>query len=159
MTESVAANSSQHSVSLRYTLGTFSATKDYSSSVTRLDWHTSHLTDLTGARYIDLPLGISLSPGQYWIGYGRSTTSNTQNASISVATRMLVSHNSMFAISQNTLAIGMIGGNTASSVGFLPGHGSFTTGGAAGTTNSVPISAVSTTGSNNILYMQFMRIV
>jgi hypothetical protein len=159
MTASVAAgNSSQHSISLRFTFGSNSFTKDYSSSVTRQDWHTSHLTDLTGVKYLDIPLGISLSPGMYWIGYGRSTTFATQAASVSVATRMAVSHNSMFAVSQNTLAMGMLGGATNSSVGWMPGHGSFTTSGAAGTTSSVGLAVISTTGSNNVLYAQFMRI-
>jgi hypothetical protein len=158
MTASIAANSSNHSVSLRFTIGNQSFTKDYSSTVTRQDWHTSHLTDLTGMKYLDLPLGLSLSPGQLWLGYGRSTTFATQNASISVATRMAVSHNSMIAISQNTIPLGMLGGDTNSSVGWRPGHGSFSTGGAGGTTNSIPIANISTTASNAALFAQLMRI-
>lgn len=157
VTFSINANSSQHSVSNRLTLGSQSFTKDYSSSVTRLDYHTSNLTDLTGMKQFDFLMNLSFSQGQWWIGYGRSTASATQNASISVATRMLVSHNAMLAVSQNTLAIGQLGGATASSVGWLPGHGSFSTAG-GGTTSSLPISAISTTASNNVLFMQFMRI-
>jgi hypothetical protein len=72
---------------------------------------------------------------------------------------MIVSQNSMMAVSNNTLALGMLGGDTNSSVGWLPGHGSFTTNGAAGTTASLGFSNVSTTGSNNGLYAQLMRIV
>jgi hypothetical protein len=109
-------------------------------------------------KYLDVPFGVSLPPNQYWLGYGRSTTQATQNNSISEATKLLVSQNSMIAVSQNTLALGMLGGNTNSSVGWMPGHGSYTTGGAAGTTTSLGFAAVSTTASNNGLYAQFMRI-
>jgi hypothetical protein len=158
MTMSINANSTQYSVSLRYTLGSNSFTKDYSVSQNSLQWHTSHITDLSGVKYLDVPFGISLPPNQYWIGYGRSTTSNTQANSISEATKMIVSQNSMIAVSQNTLAMGMLGGATDSSVGWLPGHGSFTLGGAAGTTTSLGFANVSTTASNNGLYAQFMRI-
>lgn len=158
VTFSFAVNSTQYSVSNRLTLGTASFTKDYSNSAASINYQTSNLTDLTGARYIDLPAGLSLSQGQWWVAYGRSTVSATQNASISVATRMLVSHNSQIAVTNNTLAIGMIGGNTNSSVGFFFAHGSYTTGGAGGTTSSIPMANVSTLASNNMLHMQFMRI-
>ena len=159
MTISYAANSTQMSYSNRLTLGSNSFTKDYSTSVNSQHYHTSNLTDLTGVKYIDLPMGVSLSPGQYWLVYGRSTTRNTQANSISVATRMLVSHNSQIAVSQNTLAMGMLGSNTNSSVGWWPAHVSFTTGGAAGTTSSITMANVSTLASNNALYVQMMRIV
>lgn len=158
ITISYAANSTQLSYSNRLTLGSNSFTKDYSSSAASQNYHTSNLTDLTGARYLDIPSGLSLSQGQWWVAYGRSTASATQNGSVSVATRMLVSHNSMFGVSMNTLAIGMIGGNTNSSVGFFPAHGSFTLGGAAGTTSSIGMANVSTAASNHMLHMQFMRI-
>lgn len=157
-TISYAANSTQHSYSNRFTLGSASFTKDYSSSVNSVHYHTSNLTDLTGVKYIDLPVGLSLNAGQYWIAYGRSTTRDTQNGSISVATRCLVSHNTMVAVSQNTLAMGMLGGATNSSVGWLPAHGSFTTGGVGGTTSSITMANVSTLASNLMLYVQMMRI-
>jgi hypothetical protein len=159
VTISYAANSTQMSYSNRFTLGSNSFTKDYSSSAGSQNFHTSNLTDLTGVKYIDLPAGLSLSPGQYWIAYGRSTASATQAASISVATRMLVSHNSQIAVSHNTLAMGTLGSATNSSVGWRPAHGSFTTGGAAGTTISITMANVSTLASNNMLYIQMMRIV
>jgi len=159
VTISFAANSTQMSYSNRLTLGSDSFTKDYSTSVGSIHYHTSNLTDLTGVKYIDIPCGISLSPGQYWVAYGRSTTAATGNAAISVATRMLVSHNIQLAHSQATLAMGMLGGNTNSSVGQWPALGSFTTGGAAGTTNSIPMANVSTMVSNVVPSLQFMRIV
>ena len=154
-----AGNSTQYTVSNRLSIGGTSFTKDYSISSGTVNWHTSNLTDLTGVKQYDVALGLSLAPGQYWVGYGRSTTFATGNANVSVGTRMLVSFNSMIGVTQNTLAIGTLGSGTNSSVGWQPGLGSFTTGGAAGTTNSLGIDKVSTTASNQALYMQFMRIV
>lgn len=154
---SYAANSTQYSVSLRFSLGSDSFTKDYSVSQNSIQWHTSNITDLTGVKYLDVPFGVSLSPGQYWLGYGRSTNSATQANSVSVATRLVVSMNSMIGLSQNTLALGMLGGATNSSVAFYPALGSYTTSGAAGTTSSVEMSAVSSMSSNNLLHAQLMR--
>lgn len=158
VTYSVAANSTQHSYSNRLTRGSLSTTFDYSSSAASMNWHTSNLTNFTGVRHFDLDFATSLPPGQYWLAYGRSTTSNTQNANISVATRMLLSHNSMIFVSQNTLVMGPMGAATNSSIMPLPAHGSFSTGGAGGTTSSVDMTRVSSGSSNQIIFGQFMRI-
>jgi hypothetical protein len=153
-----AGNSTQYSVSNRLTLGSYSFTKDYSVSSGTVNWHTSNLTDLTGAKQYDLPFAVSLSAGQYWFNYGRSTTFATGNANVSVGTRMLVSFNSMIGITQNTLALGTLGSAANASVMWQPGIGSFTTGGAAGTTSSLGFANVSSTASNQMLYVQLMRI-
>lgn len=158
LTMAINANSTQYSVSLRYTLGSDSFTKDYSVSQNSIQWHTSHLTDLSAMKIYDLPCGASLSPGQYWMAFGRSTTFATGNAAISEATKLIVSANSLLAISNNTLAVGVFGSGTNSSVGWMPGHGSFSTSGVAGTTSSVALGVVSTNASNVGLYAQLMRI-
>lgn len=157
ITWSVAANSSQHSVSNRVTYGTYSGTFDYSSSVTRFDYHTSNLTGLSGVKQIFRPFAFSLAPDMYWIAIGGSTSSATQNASVSVMTRMLVSFSSL-AVSQNTLAIGDFGGNTNSSVMWQPALGSFSLGGAGGTTSSIAMANVSSNVSNLVPHIKFMRI-
>lgn len=154
------ANSSQLSYTYRFSLGNTSFTKDYSSTAQSYNFHTSHVTDLTGTKQVDYPCGISLSAGQWFLGYGRSTTFATQNAAISVATRLNISYDSQFILSQNTLgAIGTLGGATNSSVAFAQlGLGSFSTGGAAGTTNSLNISVISSGASNQIPVFQLVRI-
>jgi hypothetical protein len=157
ITWSVAANSSQHSVSNRVTYGTYSGTFDYSSSVTRFDYHTSNLTGLSGLKQIFVPFGISLPPGQYWLAIGGSTSFATQAASVSVMTRMLVSFTSL-AISQNTLALGNFGGATSSSVMWQPGLGSFSIGGVGGTTSSVDMNNISSNVSNLFPHIKLMRI-
>lgn len=154
------ANSTQLSYSNRWSIGNTSFTKDYSSSAASYNFHTSNLTDLTGTKQIDYPCGISLSQGQWFLGYGRSTNSATQNAAVSVATRMHVSYNSQIAMSQATLgAVGLLGGATNSSVMLATqGLGSYSTSGAAGTTASVELTRVSSGASNNIMYFQLVRI-
>jgi hypothetical protein len=157
ITWSVAANSTQHSVSNRVTYGTYSGTFDYSSSVTRFDYHTSNLTGLSGLKQIFVPFGISLPPGQYWLAIGGSTSFATQAASVSVMTRMLVSFTSL-AISQNTLALGNFGGATSSSIMWQPGLGSFSIGGVGGTTSSVDMNNISSNVSNLFPHIKLMRI-
>ncbi len=154
------ANSSQLSYTYRFSLANTSFTKDYSSTAQSYNFHTSNVTDLTGTKMVDYPCGISLSAGQWFLLYGRSTTFATQNAVISVATRLNISYDSQFIASQNTQgAIGTLGGATNSSVMFGPvGLGSFSTGGAAGTTNSINISNISSGASNQMPLMQLVRI-
>jgi hypothetical protein len=154
------ANSSQLSYTYRFSLGNTSFTKDYSSTAQSYNFHTSNVTDLTGTKMVDYPCGLTLSFGQWFLAYGRSTTFATQNAVISVATRLNISYESQFIVSQNTLgALGTLGGASNSSVAFAPtGLGSFTTGGAAGTTNSLNISVISSGASNQIPIMQLIRI-
>jgi hypothetical protein len=149
------------SYSYRFSIGNTSFTKDYSSTAQSYNFHTSHVTDLTGTKLVDYPCGISLSPGQWFLGYGRSTTFATQNAVISVATRLNISYDSQFAVSQATLgALGTLGGASNSSVMLATaGLGSFSTGGAAGTTASVAFAVISSGSSNQIPYMQLIRIV
>jgi hypothetical protein len=146
ITWSIAANSSQHSVSQRVTYGTYSGTFDFSTSVTRFDFHTSNLTGLTGLKQIFNPFSFSIDPGEYFIALGGSTNTQTQANSISVITRMFVSFSSL-AISQNTLALGDFFAGTNSSVLWRPGLGSFSTAG-GGTTSSLTMNLISSNVSN-----------
>jgi len=154
------ANSSRLSYTLRFSIGNTSFTKDYSSTAQSYNYHTSQLTDLTGTKQVDYPCGLTLSAGQWFLGYGRSTTFATQNAVISVATRLVISYNTRFVATQNTLgALGTLGGASNSSVAFAPmGLGSFTTGGAAGTTASLNESVISSGVSNQMPLFQLVRI-
>jgi len=154
------ANSSNVSYTLRFSLGNTSFTKDYSSTAQSYNFHTSNITDLTGTKQVDYPCGLTLSAGQWFLAYGRSSTTSTQNAVISVATRLNISYDSQFVVTQNTLgALGTLGGASNSSVVFGPtGLGSFSTGGAAGTTNSLNHSVISSGSSNQVPLLQLLRI-
>jgi hypothetical protein len=156
ITMSAAANSTQFSYSNRVTYGTYSGTFDYSSSAASLNYHTSNLTGLSGVKQMFIPFDFSLSPGQYWFAIGGSTSTATQNASVSVMTRMFVSLSSI-ALSQNTLAVGNFGGATASSIMWQPAMGSFSVAG-GGTTGSIDMTRISSNASNLVPFIRMMRI-
>jgi hypothetical protein len=158
LTVSYAANSTQHSYSLRYTIGSQSFTKDYSLSVNSVQYHTSHLTDLSGWKLVDMPFAGSLAPGQYWLASGVTTATATQANSISNASKLPVMLHTVLGVSQHTIVLGRLGGNTNSSVMHADAMGSFSTGGAAGTTSSVEMTRVSSVASNFLPYFQLLRI-
>ena len=155
---SVAAGiSSQFSVSQRYSMpcstGTTGFTKDYSTSVTRLDFHSSQITDLTGLKQIDYYFPMTLQPGLYWLMYGASTTSNSNFTSIGL--RDIVSYN-IYGMSQAQVSFGVLGSASQSSVAWQPGQGSYTT-------NSTSVSGlglvnVSSSSGNMLPYFQLMAI-
>jgi hypothetical protein len=152
------ANSSQLSYTYRFSLGNTSFTSDYSSTAQSYNFHTSNITGLTGTKQVDYPFGVSLTPGLYFLGYGRSTSFATQNAAISVATRMNISYDSQIAVSQNTLVVGVLGaGTNSSNMLASQGQGSFSTAG-GGTTSSCDITRISSGSSNQGFFMQGIRL-
>lgn len=155
---SAAANSTQFSYSMRYTFPSFSGnigfTRDYSSSAASLNFHTSHVTDFTGNKVVDLPFEFSLSPGQYWLGYGVSSSTATQRTAD--LTRGGIAFTN-FGVSQMNSAFGTLGAATNSSVNIQPGLGSYSVVG-GGTSASIDLTRISSSASQNMLYFQFMRI-
>jgi len=155
---SAAANSTQFSYTNRATYqsegGTFSTNMDYSSSAASLNFNTSGMTAYTGNKMIAFPFGISLPPGQYWLVYGIS--SSTASQFTNQGTRLFNIFSNYMATQAN-VAFGTLGAATNSSIGILYGMGSFTTAG-GGTTNSIPISAISTTASHAIPLFELARI-
>lgn len=155
---SCAANSTQHSYSLRYTLpcssGTTGFTKDYSSSAASLNFHTSRVTDLTGNKILEIPFATLLTPGQYFLGFGVSSTTSTQRTADLSRAGIAFTH---FGVSQINSAWGTFGAATNSSVNIQPGIGSFTTAG-GGTAASVELTRLSSRASQNLLYFQLMRV-
>ena len=152
-------NSTQFSITNRYSMpgsaGTIGFTYDYSTSVTRLDFHTSGVTGLTGFKQVDYYFPMSLSDGIYWMAYGASTTSGSNYTSIGL--RDLVTYN-VYGASQPNNSWGTFGAATNASVQWNPGLGSFTLGGAAGTTASIGLAQISSSASNNVPYFQLMLI-
>ena len=155
---SAAANSTQFSYTNRATYqmstGTVGFTYDYSSSAASLNFHTSGMTAITGLKIMELSGGTTFSAGQYWLMYGASTSTASQYTA--QGTRLL-NNFSQYGMSQPNLAFGTIGAATNNSVGPFFGHGSFTTAG-GGSTASLPISAVTTSGSHNKMFFQLVRI-
>lgn len=156
VSEGAGGSSQSHSYTNRMTYGTYSATKDYSSTAASLNFHTSNMTDLSGVKQIWNPIDFSLGPGQYFIGIGGSTSTATEGTNVSVMTRMFVSQTSL-GVTQNTLALGQFGANTGSSDLWVMGLGSFSVVG-GGTSSSVALSSISSNTSNFWPVIQFMRM-
>ena len=152
------ANSTQFSYTNRATYqmstGPVGFTMDYSSSAASLNFHTSGMTALTGLKIMEFPWATSLAPGQYWMAYGVSSSTNSQFTNVGT---LWQNRFSQYGMSQPNLAFGTIGAATNSSVGPYFGVGSFTTAG-GGTTASLPISAISTTGSHNKMFFAMANI-
>jgi hypothetical protein len=155
---SAAANSTQFSYTNRATYqmstGVVGFTFDYSSSAASLNFHTSGMTAITGNKMMEFSWGQSLTPGQYWLMYGVSTNSASQ---YTAQGSRLFNNLSQYGMSQPNIAFGRIGEATANSHGLYFGVGSFTTAG-GGTTASVPLTAVTTSGSHNKMFFQLGRI-
>jgi hypothetical protein len=152
------ANSTQFSYSNRFTYymstGTTGFTYDYSSSAASLNFHTSGMTAVTGLKMMEFPWATTLAPGNYWLMYGVS--SNTASQYTAIGTRWF-NQFSNYGMSQPNLAFGTIGAATNNSIGLYYGLGSFTTAG-GGTTASLPISAVTTSGSHNKIFFAVANI-
>ena len=152
------ANSTQFSYSNRFTYymstGTTGFTYDYSSSAASLNYHTSGMTGVTGNKVMEFPWSNSLAPGMYWLMYGVSSSTASQFTNVGTRWFNLFSN---YGITQPNLAFGTIGAATNSSVGPFFGVGSFTTAG-GGTTASLPISAITTSGSHNKIFFQMLNI-
>jgi hypothetical protein len=152
------ANSTQFSYSNRFTYymstGTTGFTYDYSSSAASLNFHTSGMTAVTGLKMMEFPWATTLAPGNYWLMYGVS--SNTASQYTAIGTRWF-NQFSNYGMSQPNLQFGTIGAATNSSIGPYYGLGSFTTAG-GGTTASLPISAVTTSGSHNKMFFAVVNI-
>jgi hypothetical protein len=156
-----AANSTQFSYSNRWTLpcssGALGFTYDYSSSVAgSINVNTAGAaTGITGTKWIDIPFGTSLTPGQYWLMYGASTTTAVQSAGTTIGLRNYVTANPVFA-SQAAISFGTFGAATSNIYAPQQAVGSFTTAGGA-TTNSLHWSKVTASAANPQLFFALMR--
>jgi hypothetical protein len=131
-------------------------TTQYSiSNVNSYSFTTAQIfTEWSGNRFCDLNLAASLSAGPYVMLVGMSTSSATNSTGISLASQCNVGFASFNVMTQANLAFGVMGSTNFSSLGF--GAGSFTTVG-GGTTAALPISAISSVVSNQLLYFQILR--
>ena len=155
-----AANSTQFSYSNRWTVpcssGALGFTYDYSSSQASLNVNSvGAATSITGTKWIDLPFGTSLAPGQYWLMYGVSTTTAVQSAGTTIGLRNYVTFNPVYA-SQAALSFGTLGAATSNIYAPQQGLGSFTTVGGA-TTNSLHWSKVTASAANPQLFFALLR--
>jgi hypothetical protein len=117
--------------------------------------NSSAMSNFTGPRFVDIPFAQSLSPGDYWVGIGRSWSS-ANNSSIFNGVNPLSSN---IFISQTNITWGILGSSTnTSNIMRQPGAGFFTTNASIISTNSInAVGQISVTTSNLVPYFQFIR--
>ena len=132
-------------------------TIQYSISNTNYSFTTQQIvTNFSGARYIDLPFAGSLTPGGYWLVAGLSTTTTTQGAAgLAALTNCNVRYTANYAVSQAALSFGEMGSTNLTSNPWMFA-GSFSTAG-GGTTNSIPISALSSIANQAFILFMLAR--
>lgn len=153
-------NSTQYSISQGVTMqaqgDTVTASTQYSISNTNYSFTTNQIaTNFSSARFIDIPFANSLTPGAYWAVVGLSTSSASGGAAgLAAMTNCNVRYSAHYGASQAVLSMGVMGSTNRTSN--LIGAASFSTAG-GGTTNSLPISALSSMASNAKMYFQLIR--
>ncbi len=127
----------------------------YTSAGGAYSFVTTAMTAFTGSRFLDIDFNNYLNPGNYWLVFGMTTGSASNSARISAATNCRIGYASHQVAGQWNVNFGIMGSTNLSSGGLL-GAGSFSTVG-GGTTNSIPISAISSSASNIRPYFQMLR--
>ena len=158
-----AAQSSQFTITVN---GSFNQSGSQTNIGTGTSWGVSNasvsfasasMSQFAGmVRWIDIPFATYLSPGNYWLGIGRSVSTANNWASAS----SLLLNSSNVAVSQSNLTFGILGSstNTSNILQNLGGPGFWTTNASRYTTDSInAIGQISATTSNLIPYFQFIR--
>jgi hypothetical protein len=135
--------------------GTTSTTFSYAATNSSDQWSTTQLSNFTGFRWLDLPLSTTFGHGQFWLMFGISTAITTQQT-VNISNYKVFIHDFPVATQAN-LTAQEIGSASNSSNQIIPGIGLFSTAG-GGTTNSLPLSAISSIQSHPILFLQLSRI-
>lgn len=154
-------NSTQYSITQGFSAqangGGTTRTTQYSISNTNYSFTTDQIaTEFSSNRMIDIPFASSLSPGAYWAVFGLSTSSASAGAAgLAALTNCNVRYSNHYGVSQADLSFGIMGSTNRTSGGLM-GAASFSTAG-GGTTNSIPVSAMSSIASLARVYFQLLR--
>ncbi|NBW22947.1 MAG: hypothetical protein EBR82_84880 [Caulobacteraceae bacterium] len=153
-------NSTQYSVTQGFSAQAQGAgtTLTTQYSISNTNWSlvsTAIQTAFSAARYIDIPFANSLTPGPYWVVFGFSTNSATNNASFTAATQCNVRFTAVYGATQSNQVWGVMG-STNLTTGGLAGVGSFSTAG-GGTTSGFDISFISSNSSHFIPAFMLLR--
>jgi len=143
-----------HALTFPNSAGTSSLSFSYAATNSSDQFSTTHMTALSGMKLWDSQFSTLLPGGLYWVAYGVSTTQTTQQTANLSAARLLHSH---IAMSQPNNTLGQFGVANAASNQWQMGIGSFSTAG-GGTTSAFPISAISSSSSHNVPFIQLQRI-
>lgn len=150
-----------HSYEITY--GREGNTTSFASSVgqtsTLQSLNSSMASNFAGVRYLDIPMAVSLSGGNYWFakGVGSSLATQGTNALSNLAFTMGIYANSNPALSGiGTANIGNMGLATSSSNDFLVGLGSYTST-AIGPVGKFDISVISSNAKRISPHFQFIN--
>jgi hypothetical protein len=132
--------------------GTSTFSVSYSTVSTSYIVSTNTLTALTGVKFFDIPFGTSLSAGNYVFLYGVNNSFSTSGSNLTGAQIV----NQPLGLPQANNAVGRFGVANNSSVQMQSVVGSFSTVGGA-TTDSIPLSAVSSMASHIYRYLTLQR--
>jgi hypothetical protein len=105
---------------------------------------------------LDIPFAASLSPGNYWIGLGRSTSTAGNGPTALSSASLALSFLGMSQFAQS-FEIPGVSTNNASSAMLQNGLGFFANGAFAYSTNSINITNVSQNASNPTPYFEIIR--
>lgn len=153
------ANGSRYTLTQNVTYPISGTTSQFTTSSAQssanIGFSTNLLTGFTGLKWVDIPFGISLSPGNYWAGFGVSTNSgsNAGPAAMSGASMGL----STIGISHSNVQIGVPGAATNSSIHLMPGLGSWSTNSLVMSTASLQFASISMQSSHPLVYFQIAR--
>lgn len=155
-------NGSRYTVTLQKTYPATGAvnnqyTTSYAVSSASIVISSNSNTLFTGPRFLDLAWATSFSAGNYWLGLGASTSSNTNSSHISFAGTAAMPI-SIAGVSQSNVSVGILGAATAASNYQLqPGLGVWTTDSSGFSTASMALANISQVASNPAIPFQFIR--
>lgn len=126
------------------------------SNLNSYSFTTDAFTDYSSNRMLDIDFANSLTPGNYWLVLGYSSSSSSAGAvGLAGMTNCFIKYSNHYGGSGADLSFGVLGTANQTSGGLM-GAGSFSTAG-GGTTSGMPISAISSNASNARIYFQMLR--
>lgn len=154
---SLTSRSITHSMFYSYnaegTTSTFSTSS--STNATNYAFSTNLISNFSGARFLDIPFDNSLEAGAYWMLYGISTTSSTNNTILGGVTNAAPRYTNNYAASVLNSNVGAMGASNLTSGAYL-GAGSYSNA-TGGTVSGFALSELSTSASHQRLYFQLLR--
>lgn len=141
--------------SVGLTNNTFTTT--HATSITNYNFTTSILSDFTRLKWLDFPIATSFSPGNYWIGFGRSSSSDQNGPTAFTNTSQ--NYWSMSQVIQQQFALTVLppGVTSHSSHIFEPGNGMVSTNAGVFSQDSLALSDFSARANNGQIYFQIIR--
>lgn len=131
-------------------------TTSYAQSSANVQISSASMTLFTGPRFLDIPFGMSLTPGNYWAAFGVSTSSGTTGGGNAAAGGASAGF-STIGLSHSNLTFGFPGAVTANSNLLMPGLGSWSTNAAVMSTSSIQLASISAQASHPMMYFQIQR--